>query len=153
MDSMKLEVKAQSGLNPAETPEQSSLPDGTSPCRGLVTVVIPTFNRADLLPRAVRSVLDQTYRPLELIVVDDCSEDATPLVLAPWTANEEMRVIRHEKNQGVSAARNSGIRAGRGELIAFLDSDDLLKLLAYSSIYLSNLSRYMFARIGLMIPP
>lgn len=90
----------------------------------LVTVVIPAFNRAALLPRAIQSVLDQAYRPLELIVVDDHSEDETPAVLAPHAESGRLRVIRHPQNMGVSAARNTGIRAGRGELIAFLDSDD-----------------------------
>lgn len=116
-------VTKPSGFNPAETDERGRRPDGVSAHLG-VTVVIPAFNRAELLPRAVRSVLKQAYRPLELIVVDDCSEDRTPAVLAPLAAGGELRVIRHEKNLGVSAARNTGIRAGRGELIAFLDSDD-----------------------------
>ena len=109
----------------AETPARPRLSDAKKqPVRGLVTVVVPTFNRAGLLPRAVRSVFEQAYRPLELIVVDDCSEDETQAVLAPWAANGRLTVIRHEKNLGVSAARNTGIRAGQGEFVAFLDSDD-----------------------------
>lgn len=94
------------------------------PVKPLVTAVIPTFDRARLLLRAVRSALEQDYRPLEIIVVDDHSGDGTPELLAPLAARGELKVIRHEKNLGVSAARNTGIRAGRGEMLAFLDSDD-----------------------------
>ncbi len=99
---------------------------GAAPLRGLVTVIIPTFNRAGLLPRALKSALEQSYRPLEVIVVDDRSDDETPELLARWRdrSPELLTVIRHEKNLGVSAARNTGLRAGRGEFVAFLDSDD-----------------------------
>ncbi|MDR2946108.1 MAG: glycosyltransferase family 2 protein [Candidatus Adiutrix sp.] len=90
----------------------------------MVTVVIPTFNRAALLPRAVDSVLAQTYQAFELIVVDDHSGDETPEALAQWQGDGRVSVIRHAENRGVSAARNTGLAAGRGELAAFLDSDD-----------------------------
>ena len=86
-----------------------------------VSVVIPTHNRAWCLDRAVESVLAQTFRDLELIVVDDGSEDDTARLLAGYA--EAVRVIR-QPNRGVSAARNAGIRASRGPWIALLDSDD-----------------------------
>ena len=87
-----------------------------------VSVIIPTFNRAQKVARAVASVLYQTYTDYELIVVDDGSRDHTPDTLAQFRAH----IIRllHEENRGVSAARNTGIRASRAPLIAFLDSDD-----------------------------
>jgi glycosyltransferase involved in cell wall biosynthesis len=97
----------------------------------LVSVVIATYNRAGLLPDALRSVEAQRYRPIELIVVDDGSTDETPAVLDHWrTAHAEdqglqLRVIR-QSNAGVSAARNRGWRESRGEFIQFLDSDDKL---------------------------
>jgi glycosyltransferase involved in cell wall biosynthesis len=91
--------------------------------RPLVTVVIPTYNRAALLPRAIRSVIAQTHRPLELIVVDDGSSDNTREVVAgfaePW-----IRFIAHDRNQGQCAAINTGVANARGEFVAFLDSDD-----------------------------
>lgn len=88
----------------------------------LVTVVIPAYNRAWSLAEAVDSVLSQEFRDFELIVVDDGSADGTPQLLGGY--GEAIRVLRRE-NQGVSASRNAGIAAARGELIAFLDSDDL----------------------------
>lgn len=88
-----------------------------------VSVVLPTYNRAHLLPRAIRSVLDQTYTDFELIVVDDGSVDDTPTVMEAFT-DERIRYIRYVPNRGANAARNVGIRAARGPFIAFQDSDD-----------------------------
>lgn len=87
----------------------------------LVTVVIPTFNRHYCVGRAIESVLAQTHPKWELIVVDDGSTDGTPERLASF--GDAIKVIR-QTNQGPSAARNAGIRAARGEFVAFLDSDD-----------------------------
>ncbi len=87
-----------------------------------VSVIIPTYNRGWVLGEAVESVLAQDYADYELIVVDDGSTDATESVLQPY--EERIRIFR-QKNRGVSAARNTGIRAASGMLIAFLDSDDL----------------------------
>ena len=89
----------------------------------LVSVIIPTYNRADLILRAVRSVQAQTYPNWEVIVVDDASADNTPAVLSA-VHDPRVRVLRHEKNQGPPATRNTGIAAARGEYLAFLDSDD-----------------------------
>ena len=88
-----------------------------------VSVIIATYNRADLLPRAVSSTLDQTYSDFELIIVDDCSSDDTQEVALTFT-DPRIRVIRHETNLGAAAARNTGIAHARGEYIAFLDDDD-----------------------------
>ncbi len=88
-----------------------------------VSVVITTHNRAALLPRAIRSVLAQTYENYELIVVDDCSTDDTPDVIRTFV-DSRIRVVRHADNMGQSAAINTGIRLARGEYIAFLDDDD-----------------------------
>lgn len=87
----------------------------------LVSVIIPTYNRERTIERAVDSVLAQSWKYIELIVVDDGSLDQTVAVLARY--GDRIRVIRQE-NQGPSAARNTGIKAARGEIIAFLDSDD-----------------------------
>lgn len=87
----------------------------------LVSVIIPTYNRADVLGRAVRSVLCQTFKDLELIVVDDGSTDSTCEVLGAF--DRKVRTVS-QPNRGVSAARNAGIAKARGELLAFLDSDD-----------------------------
>ncbi len=88
-----------------------------------VSVIIPTYNRAALVQEAVASVLAQTWREFELIVVDDGSTDDTPEALAPYASR--IRLLRRESRGGVSAARNAGMAAARGEWLAFLDSDDL----------------------------
>jgi glycosyltransferase involved in cell wall biosynthesis len=87
-----------------------------------VSVVIPTFNRAWCLREALDSVLAQDFRGFELIVVDDGSTDDTPQMLGAY--GESIRLLRQE-NRGVSAARNAGVAAAQGDLIAFLDSDDI----------------------------
>jgi len=99
--------------------------------RGLVSVIVPTYSRAHMVTEAMDSVWAQTYRPIELIVVDDGSTDETPRVLAAWGTMHSgdalfaLRTFRQE-NRGVSAARNLGLIESRGEFIQFLDSDDLL---------------------------
>ena len=85
------------------------------------TVVIPTYQRAELVRQAVQSVLAQTCQDFEIVVVDDGSPEPIRLRLP----DARLRVLRHETNRGPAAARNTGIRAARGELVAFLDSDDL----------------------------
>lgn len=88
-----------------------------------VSVVIPTYNRLHSLPRAVESVLRQTFDDFELIVVDDCSKDGTIAYLES-IGDPRLRIIRHEVNGGANAARNTGVRAARAEWVAFQDSDD-----------------------------
>jgi glycosyltransferase involved in cell wall biosynthesis len=88
----------------------------------LVSVIIPTYNRAGLVRQAVASVQAQTFRDFEIVVVDDGGTDGTCEV---FSSRRELRVLRHPHRCGVSAARNTGIAAARGEWLAFLDSDDL----------------------------
>jgi glycosyltransferase involved in cell wall biosynthesis len=88
-----------------------------------VSVVIPVFNRPVAVRRAIDSVLRQTCQDFEVIVVDDASTDATPAAVEEL-ADPRIRLIRHERNRGGSAARNTGIRAGSAPYVAFLDSDD-----------------------------
>lgn len=88
-----------------------------------VSVVIPTYNRADLLEKAVASLQSQTYKNLEIIIVDDCSTDHTFEIVQKMD-DSRIIYIKHEKNKGGSESRNTGIQQGSGEYIAFLDSDD-----------------------------
>ncbi len=88
-----------------------------------VSVIVPTYNRAHLLGRALQSILNQTYKDFEVIVADDGSTDKTDEVIRSFSALD-IRYIRHEKNKGEAAARNTGVLAAKGEFIAFLDSDD-----------------------------
>jgi glycosyltransferase involved in cell wall biosynthesis len=87
-----------------------------------VSVIIPTYNRAELLREAIESVLAQTYQDFELLVVDDGSTDQTCELVAEY--GERITYI-FQKNRGVSSARNLGIRSATAGLIAFLDADDL----------------------------
>ena len=89
----------------------------------LVSVIIPTYNRANLIGRAIQSVLDQTYRNIEIIVVDDASNDNTEEIVTKFR-NKNVVYIRHDRNKGGGAARNAGIIASSGQYIAFLDDDD-----------------------------
>lgn len=89
-----------------------------------VSVIIPTYNRAGCIEKSIRSVLEQTYREFELIVVDDGSTDNTQDVINSID-DERIRYIKMSENKGVSAARNEGIRHAVYEYIAFQDSDDL----------------------------
>lgn len=90
-----------------------------------VSVIIPLYNRKHLIERCVRSVQNQTYRHLEIIIVDDGSTDEPDEVLAALAQDERVRVIR-KPNGGVSSARNAGLDAATGEYVQFLDSDDML---------------------------
>ena len=87
------------------------------------SVILPVHNRADVLPRAMRSVLEQELRDFELIVIDDGSTD-TSAAIAESFEDERIRVIRLGRNRGGNVARNEGIRAADSPVIAFLDSDD-----------------------------
>src|SRR5712692_851790 len=97
--------------------------------RPFVSVVIPTFNRARQVQAALKSVLAQTYREFEVIVVDDGSTDGTGEALQEIISLEGSngKQIRYffQPNQGQSAARNQGTEEARGEWVAFLDSDDV----------------------------
>jgi len=87
-----------------------------------VSVVIPTYNRQDLVVEAIESVLAQTYTGFEVIVVDDGSTDETAARIEPYLDRVNYRT---QENRGVAAARNTGIRLAQGEFVCFLDSDDL----------------------------
>jgi glycosyltransferase involved in cell wall biosynthesis len=97
--------------------------DCLTPSSPQVSVVIPTYNRAAVLGRAIKSVLAQTFPDLECIVVDDGSTDWT-VALVGGFQDPRLRLLRLPLNRGASHARNVGIQAARGELLAFLDSDD-----------------------------
>lgn len=91
----------------------------------LVSVIVPVFDGARTIERALASVLAQEHRPLEVLVVDDGSSDATPDILTRLAGEHpELRVIRQD-NAGPAAARNRGITEARGELLAFNDADDV----------------------------
>lgn len=96
----------------------------------LVSVIIPTYNRASLLLEALTSVYCQTYRPIEVIVVDDGSTDNTEEIVHNFTSKqsrEDFQILYlHQDNKGPSTARNAGLKVASGKYIQFLDSDDLI---------------------------
>lgn len=95
----------------------------TSPAP-MISVVVPTYNRPASLTRALRSILDQTYRNFEIIVVNDAGTDVGDVV-AKLNAEQNILYVAHDTNKGLAAARNTGIRTARGKYIAYLDDDDI----------------------------
>jgi glycosyltransferase involved in cell wall biosynthesis len=93
--------------------------------QGLVSVVVPAFNRGFIIGAALESVLNQTYQDWEAVIVDDGSTDNTREIVRDYARSDSrMRLIEHQHQKGAQAARNTGIRNARGAWIAFLDSDD-----------------------------
>lgn len=91
----------------------------------LVSIIIPTHNRAGLLPRALKSALGQTYSPVEVVVVDDGSTDGTAVLIDDWkTHHRNLVYVRNEHPLGAGAARNRGFREATGAFVATLDDDD-----------------------------
>ena len=88
-----------------------------------VSVIIPTYNRAELLPLAIKSALNQTFNDIEIIVSDDKSTDDTREVVRSF-ADERIKYVLNKGKKGPSATRNTAILASEGEYIAFLDDDD-----------------------------
>lgn len=97
---------------------------GITSAMPLVSVIVPTHNRPDRLVEAVQSILNQSFKNFEIIVVNDagCDVDAT---IAPLNTGRQVVCLRHETNRGLAAARNTGLQAARGRYIAYLDDDDL----------------------------
>ena len=117
----------------------------------LLSVIIPSYNRADKIERSVRSVLNQDYKNLEVIVVDDGSDDNTVDIIKE-VADPRLRYI-YQENSGACAARNNGIRHARGEYIAFHDSDDIWhqdKLEKQMPILLNNQADIVFCKLALL---
>ena len=95
----------------------------------MVSVIIPTYNSVHILKDSLGSVLKQTFKNWEIVVVDDASQDNTPIMVEKFIKNNNLvsrfKYCRHEKNMGVAAAKNTGIKASCGEFVAFLDADDI----------------------------
>lgn len=90
------------------------------------SVVIPTYNRGELILNTLTNVFSQTYPHYEIIVIDDCSTDRTAEILEPLIKAEKIRYIKHDHNRERAHARNTGMENARGEFLTFLDSDDLM---------------------------
>ena len=90
------------------------------------SIVIPTYNRADLIMETLDSVFGQTYSNYEIIVVDNCSTDNTEALLQPLALENKIRYIRHDRNYERSKSRNTGMQHAKGDFLTFLDSDDFM---------------------------
>ena len=101
--------------------EESVEASGPQSNQPLVSVIVPVYNGERFLSATLKSILDQDYRPLEVLVIDDGSTDGTAAVAQSFA---EIRYV-YQSNHGVAVARNTGLEAARGEYIAFLDADDL----------------------------
>lgn len=91
----------------------------------LVSIIMPSYNTAKYISDSINSVLYQTYKNWELIIVDDCSTDNTDEVVKPFLSDNRIRYLKNEKNSGAAVSRNYALREAKGKWIAFLDSDDL----------------------------
>ena len=104
----------------AERDSEASDPNQPSP---LISVIIPTYSRPDDLARAIKSVLAQTFQDFEIVVVNDAGVSAEQ-VIESFASEQRITYIRHPRNKGLAASRNTGIKAARGKYIAYLDDDD-----------------------------
>lgn len=91
----------------------------------LVSVITPSFNTSEYIGKTIESVQNQTYQNWELIIVDDCSSDATDFIVEPYLNDHRIKYLKNEKNLGAALSRNRALREAKGKWIAFLDSDDL----------------------------
>ena len=101
----------------------------------LISVIVPVYKVEQYLDKCVRSIVDQTYRNLEIILVDDGSPDNCGAMCDAWAAKDSRIKVIHQENAGGAAARNTGLDAASGMLIAFVDSDDYLAPSMYQRLY------------------
>lgn len=91
----------------------------------LVSIIMPSYNTGKYIEKTIDSVLEQTYRNWELLIIDDSSNDNTDEVINPYLSDKRIQYIKNTKNSGAAFSRNYALRKARGRWIAFLDSDDL----------------------------
>lgn len=103
-----------------------------SPC---VSVIVPIYNVENYLDRCVKSIINQTYKDIEIILVDDGSPDSCPQKCDEWEEKDERIKVIHKQNAGLGYARNSGLEIATGKYVYFVDSDDYLHLSAIETLY------------------
>ena len=108
---------------------------------GLISVIVPIYNTQKYLRRCVDSIIAQTYKNLEIILVDDGCSDGCPLICDEYARKDGRVKVVHKKNGGLSSARNAGLDAATGEYIGFVDSDDYISESMYESLYNALVSR------------
>ena len=100
----------------------------------MISVIVPTYNKASILNTTISELLQQTYNDIEIVVVNDASSDNSAAVIKNIKSNK-IKYIQHKRRLGVTMARLSGIKECRGEFIAFLDDDDIWN---HNKLYLQN---------------
>ena len=113
----------------------------------LITIIIPVYKVEDYLDKCVESVVNQTYKNLEIILVDDGSPDNCPKMCDDWAKKDKRIKVIHKENGGLSDARNKGIDIAKGEFITFIDSDDYVENNYVEFLY--NLVRENHAEISM----
>lgn len=101
----------------------------------VVSIIVPVYNAEQLLNRCIRSILNQSYTNIELILVDDGSTDSSPKICDLWKGKDSRVKVHHQKNRGVSGARNAGIQLATGEYVMMVDSDDYLAFQCVELLY------------------
>lgn len=101
----------------------------------LISIIVPVYKVEKYIDRCVKSIVNQTYRKLEIILVDDGSPDCCPAMCDAWSAKDSRIQVIHKKNGGLSDARNAGIEVSSGELIGFVDSDDWIAPDMYQRLF------------------
>lgn len=107
--------------------------------KSLVSVIVPVYKVEKYLDKCVESIVEQTYKNLEIILVDDGSPDNCPSMCDSWAQKDSRIKVIHKENGGVSSARNSALDAAAGDYICFVDSDDFIE---------PNAVGYMLENIG-----
>ena len=108
----------------------------------LISVIVPVYNVAEYLPECVDSIINQTYKNLEIILVDDGSTDACPDICDDYAKRDSRIRVIHKKNGGLSDARNAGLDICTGEWIGFVDSDDYIAPSMYEKMYAVAIKNY-----------
>ena len=107
----------------------------------LISVIVPVYNVEKYLPRCIDSILNQTYKNLEIILVDDGSPDNCPAICDEYATKDSRIKVVHKKNGGLSAARNAGLKVAEGKFVGFVDSDDYIENNMYETLFF-NLEKY-----------
>lgn len=102
---------------------------------GLISVIVPVYNTAEYLERCVNSIINQTYKNLEIILIDDGSTDRSGKICDKFKEEDTRVSVVHQKNSGPSVARNYGLSIAKGEYIGFVDSDDYIAADMYEQLY------------------
>lgn len=107
----------------------------------LISVIVPVYRVEDYLDRCIKSIVNQTYQNLEIILVDDGSPDQCPKICDMWSRKDSRIWVIHKENGGVSSARNAGLRIATGDWISFVDSDDWIHPQFFETLHLQATKR------------